>query len=150
MVLVEKVKCAQRTSADWKDSWRKTCDREAMGVYDPLRHDDDFLARFLKDNGIEIEVPTSSKTRAPHAPGPVPVDQTQPMSSRSVLWGATESLVMQVKKAQRSSEELKKAWHSMCDADGNGVRDPARHDASFLLWYLKSISPSEQEATGGR
>merc|ERR1719201_3072025 len=51
--LVEKVKSAQRANQEWKDAWRQRCDLEGGGVYDPGRHERDFLARFLTDHGID-------------------------------------------------------------------------------------------------
>lgn len=50
-----------------------------------------------------------------------------------------EPLVQRVKFAQKSSEDLKKAWHHMCDTEGGGIRDPARHDAAFLMRFLEGV-----------
>lgn len=136
MHLVEKVKCAQRSSPEWKDLWRKYCDAGGGGVYDPMRHENGFLQRFLSEHGINPEVPAGIGAGR-MAGGPRPIGATSaPVSS------TLEPLVQRVKLAQRASEELKKSWHHMCDAEGNGVRDPARHDAAFLLRFLEGVSPN--------
>lgn len=134
--LIEKVKCVQRTSPELKDLWRKMCDQEALGAYDPVRHDNSFLARFLAENGIPIDEQNLSDHSGPHTPGLLPLRQSV-QSDSFISSNVNAALIQRVKMAQRSSEELRKAWQLMCDAESNGIRDPARHDASFLLRFLE-------------
>merc|ERR1712194_485444 len=148
MQLVEKVKKAQRESPHWKDLWRKFCDSDGGGVYDPMRHENGFSQRYLTDNNIQVEVANgrsavgeiaSANARSSglfiRPGGATPIGAHATAGSSTV-----EPLVQRVKDAQRSSEEFKKAWHKICDADGHGVRDPARHDAAFLLRFLEDLS----------
>jgi len=48
------------------------------------------------------------------------------------------SLTAQIKEMQRSDATAKEQWWMYCDAEGAGVRDPAKHDASFLATFINS------------
>merc|ERR1712176_556584 len=100
------------------------------GVYDPSRHESSFLQRFLVDQNIKITGETDTSDNAARSVG-----------GCSATYSTTvEPLVQRVKSAQRMSEELKQAWHEMCDTEGGGIRDPSRHDAAFLLRFLEMAS----------
>eukprot|EP00440_Ansanella_granifera_P005777 gb/GFBE01006266.1/.p1 GENE.gb/GFBE01006266.1/~~gb/GFBE01006266.1/.p1 ORF type:complete len:393 (+),score=71.49 gb/GFBE01006266.1/:1-1179(+) len=146
MMLVEKVKTAQRTSSTLKDLWRSMCDAEALGVYDPLRHSDAFLSRYLESHGIEMD--DVGEAGGPQQPGPVQTGKqpkAKPIGTVEATSGATDSLVQRVKLLQRTSEAAKKAWHGICDLEANGVRDPARHNDEFLSKFVESVAASVQE-----
>mmetsp|Transcript_106946 Transcript_106946/g.300747 ORF Transcript_106946/g.300747 Transcript_106946/m.300747 type:complete len:467 (-) Transcript_106946:94-1494(-) len=49
---------------------------------------------------------------------------------------AHAELISQVKCAQRHSPELKEMWHTYCDTEANGNRDPGRHSESFLQAFV--------------
>lgn len=51
-----------------------------------------------------------------------------------------ETLVLEVKAIQRSSQEAKQIWWDYCDNRLSGVRDPNRHDAHVLREFLASYS----------
>merc|ERR1719482_1708145 len=54
-------------------------------------------------------------------------------------WGGDvgkDELISKIKNFQRSSEEQKQAWWTYCDSQGDGNRDPARHDTDFLQAFL--------------
>eukprot|EP00418_Pyrodinium_bahamense_P016798 CAMPEP_0179102390 /NCGR_PEP_ID=MMETSP0796-20121207/47388_1 /TAXON_ID=73915 /ORGANISM="Pyrodinium bahamense, Strain pbaha01" /LENGTH=588 /DNA_ID=CAMNT_0020800265 /DNA_START=55 /DNA_END=1821 /DNA_ORIENTATION=+ len=52
------------------------------------------------------------------------------------LISGTADLVKQVKLAQRGSVDVQEAWHTLCDEEGGGIRDPKRHEAWFLRRFL--------------
>lgn len=64
-----------------------------------------------------------------------------------VVGGSQEELVVGVKHAQRTSPELKEAWHRYCDSYGGGVRDPSRQPAEFLQYFLNAAANPQ---AGGR
>lgn len=172
--LVEKVKAAQRISPECKALWRRFCDEAANSVYDPQRHDDSFLQRFLEQSGMDGQLPVSQGSQgrgpvpgrtggprqapeAPRHPQPVgPVLSRVPAQARpegrtaapvSVMASSpnpVEPLIERVKQAQKISEEAKAAWHRMCDEEGGGIRDPRRHDTGFLMRFLEGVSMQGQ------
>eukprot|EP00450_Noctiluca_scintillans_P026488 CAMPEP_0194532238 /NCGR_PEP_ID=MMETSP0253-20130528/69761_1 /TAXON_ID=2966 /ORGANISM="Noctiluca scintillans" /LENGTH=412 /DNA_ID=CAMNT_0039377669 /DNA_START=1 /DNA_END=1236 /DNA_ORIENTATION=- len=114
--LVEQVKHYQKTSAEHMERWRMFCDTEGEGVRDPAKHDGAFLERFLGECGA-IQVDVASADPAP------------------------QELVDQVKRLQKTSQQLKLEWHRYCDTEGDRVRDPARHSAAFLEAFLSFAAP---------
>merc|ERR1712118_160512 len=58
-----------------------------------------------------------------------------------VFSSPTEALVLQVKRAQRTSQAWKDEWHRFCDMEGDGFYDPGRKEASFLQRFLEKIGP---------
>eukprot|EP00927_Polykrikos_kofoidii_P056693 TRINITY_DN50781_c0_g1_i1.p1 TRINITY_DN50781_c0_g1~~TRINITY_DN50781_c0_g1_i1.p1 ORF type:complete len:437 (-),score=86.61 TRINITY_DN50781_c0_g1_i1:113-1348(-) len=48
-------------------------------------------------------------------------------------------LVEFVKCGQRQSAHWKAAWHSYCDSQGGGFKDPARHEESFVLGFIEYV-----------
>jgi hypothetical protein len=51
-----------------------------------------------------------------------------------------EAMVDQVKEMQRSDPIAKEQWHAFCDQYGEGVRDPAKHDVSFLNSFVSQYT----------
>lgn len=51
-----------------------------------------------------------------------------------------ESLVTTVKDLQRSDHVAKEQWGAYCDTQGGGVRDPAKHNASFIQTFLSQYN----------
>eukprot|EP00929_Paragymnodinium_shiwhaense_P114652 TRINITY_DN83109_c0_g1_i1.p2 TRINITY_DN83109_c0_g1~~TRINITY_DN83109_c0_g1_i1.p2 ORF type:complete len:283 (+),score=60.19 TRINITY_DN83109_c0_g1_i1:85-933(+) len=41
-----------------------------------------------------------------------------------------------IKEMQRTDPDAKEQWHAYCDAYGEGVRDPARHELEFLAGFV--------------
>lgn len=50
-----------------------------------------------------------------------------------------EQLVQEIKQIQRSDPNAKQAWWDYCDRAGEGIKDPNRHDISFLRKYLSQV-----------
>lgn len=57
-----------------------------------------------------------------------------------------KTLVEQVKRAQRTSIEIRETWHKLCDLHRGGMRDPKQLDAAFLDYFLRSV---EEEPVKG-
>ena len=53
-----------------------------------------------------------------------------------------ERLALQAKEAQRIGRRARTLWHSYCDDEGNGTRDPHRHPSAFLLGFLALLAPT--------
>jgi len=49
-------------------------------------------------------------------------------------------LVQQVKDIQRNDPDGKQAYIKYCDEYGNSVRDPAKHDAAFLQYFVQQYN----------
>mmetsp|Transcript_30094 Transcript_30094/g.40490 ORF Transcript_30094/g.40490 Transcript_30094/m.40490 type:complete len:222 (+) Transcript_30094:54-719(+) len=47
-----------------------------------------------------------------------------------------DELVSAVKELQRSDPDAKQQWWSYCDALGQGVHDPAKHNESFIQTFI--------------
>lgn len=50
-----------------------------------------------------------------------------------------DSLVEEVKEMQRSDPVAKEQWWAYADSQGDGVRDPMRHDVPFLQNFIDSF-----------
>jgi len=50
------------------------------------------------------------------------------------------SLVQKVKDMQRNDPKAKEQWWAYADVEGNGVRDPAKHDETFLETFIENYS----------
>eukprot|EP00929_Paragymnodinium_shiwhaense_P050475 TRINITY_DN2539_c1_g1_i2.p1 TRINITY_DN2539_c1_g1~~TRINITY_DN2539_c1_g1_i2.p1 ORF type:complete len:227 (-),score=74.44 TRINITY_DN2539_c1_g1_i2:357-1037(-) len=49
-------------------------------------------------------------------------------------------LVAQVKEMQKTDPQAKQQWHQYCTAEGGGVKDPAKHEASFLETFISNYN----------
>lgn len=59
-----------------------------------------------------------------------------------------EQLVRRVKLCQKD-DHLKTKWWSFCEVVGNGVRDPNRHDESFIRTFFMSLNNGDIPEYGG-
>eukprot|EP00406_Dinophysis_acuminata_P044207 CAMPEP_0179306464 /NCGR_PEP_ID=MMETSP0797-20121207/50145_1 /TAXON_ID=47934 /ORGANISM="Dinophysis acuminata, Strain DAEP01" /LENGTH=312 /DNA_ID=CAMNT_0021016129 /DNA_START=89 /DNA_END=1025 /DNA_ORIENTATION=+ len=136
--LVDEVKRIQRSSVENKEVWYSFCRMQGTSSYDPTRHDEAFLEKFL------------SNMKSGSAP----------ISALALSDKAT--LVNRVKAFQRSGQENKELWYSYCQMNGspdfaqqnkelwytycqmNGSTDfdPARHNEAFLRTFLESVDTS--------
>lgn len=58
------------------------------------------------------------------------------------------SIIQRLKDLQRTDPAGRQAWWDYCEVNGGGVRDPAKHEASFVLrffeaWERGEIEPSQ-------
>jgi len=125
--LVQRVKAYQRSGQEQKDAWHTYADSQLGGVRDPARHD----ASALQDFIMAHDVPPASE----------PAAKRMKDSSGAPLGTAVEdpvkqSLVLQIKAYQRANQQQKDTWHDYADANLDGIRDPARHDASALQDFI--------------
>jgi len=130
--LASRVKQLQRESEDGKQQWWAWCDAEGFSNRrDPQRHTAEFLKRFFearRDGRIPAGRPLAA-----------PAHEVDPEMHK--VW------VNRIKQAQRSSPDQKLRWERYCDAYGGCVRDPQRHDSSFLRRFFDEFNT--EEAAGG-
>merc|ERR1712146_36559 len=60
--------------------------------------------------------------------------------------GVVQDLASKVKEVQKTYRD---EWHEYCDQAGNGVRDPAKHDAAFLQQFLARYGDNGNSAAWG-
>jgi hypothetical protein len=108
--LVAQIKEMQRQQEGAKEQWWAYCDSNGKGKRDPMKHDQAFLANFMSAYNSGIRYEEKIDSE----------------------------LVSQVKTIQRDGG--KQQWWAYCDESGGGVRDPAKHDDSFLLTFITSYS----------
>eukprot|EP00416_Gambierdiscus_australes_P038844 CAMPEP_0171094498 /NCGR_PEP_ID=MMETSP0766_2-20121228/41337_1 /TAXON_ID=439317 /ORGANISM="Gambierdiscus australes, Strain CAWD 149" /LENGTH=227 /DNA_ID=CAMNT_0011553149 /DNA_START=71 /DNA_END=754 /DNA_ORIENTATION=- len=53
-------------------------------------------------------------------------------------------LVSAIKDLQRSDTAAKQQWWAYCDALGGGIRDPAKHDATFIQTFLSKYNSGQR------
>jgi len=126
--LAARVKQLQRDSDEGKQQWWSFCDAEGYSNRrDPNRHTAEFLRRFF-DARRDGRIPAGRSAAAP----PHEVDPEM-----------HKSLVTRVKQVQRSSPEQKEQWERYCDLHGGGVRDPQRHDSTYLRRFFDEVLTGE-------
>lgn len=121
--LVSRVKAVQRQSDHSKQRWWSWCDAYGGGVRDPQKHPASFLSQFFD----ALEAGTIPDPEQSGWAG-VPVDEK-------------DDLIARVKRGQRTSVEFKQQWWMYCDGLGGGIRDPSRHDLTFLRRFFESYAP---------
>jgi len=174
-VLVQQVKQAQRSDAEYKEAWHAYCDTEGNNIRDPSAHSDAFLVEFLTRYGLEVPVAAHSVVGYDVDAYNVDVDgqvtpEVTPYGASVIgslsgggcgqfsdVWPAVAedgwvaaaagrtpgydgALVDQIKSYQKTSAEHMERWRQFCDAEGEGRRDPAKHDAAFLEQFLATCS----------
>lgn len=110
-----KVKQGQRQSDPFKEAWWKFCHEHGNDVRDPMRHDADYLKRFLEVAPAIVS----------------PVDNCE----------EHKALVNEIKMGQRTSDEYKEQWYAHCEEHGSRTHDPAKHDKPFLRDFIASLRP---------
>lgn len=152
--LVSKVKRLQRENEHQRQLWWQWCEGNGQGVRDPKKHTSQFIVQFfeaLSCNAIpNVPVERTSKGSGKNA-GLPPIVIEPGLVTRalaSVKGDPThEELVNRVKDGQRVSIEFKRRWWRFCDSHGGGVRDPRRHEPTFILQFLQN--PGEEALDGG-
>eukprot|EP00411_Alexandrium_monilatum_P027400 CAMPEP_0175384258 /NCGR_PEP_ID=MMETSP0095-20121207/28248_1 /TAXON_ID=311494 /ORGANISM="Alexandrium monilatum, Strain CCMP3105" /LENGTH=344 /DNA_ID=CAMNT_0016682667 /DNA_START=6 /DNA_END=1037 /DNA_ORIENTATION=- len=148
--LVKRVKRLQRDDEVQRQLWWQWCDATGHGVRDPKRHTEQFMLEFF-DAVARDEVPNvllkasarsgASSSTAGGGGGAMSRD-FQALAAVSEDAGLDE-LVNRVKEGQRQSTEWKRRWWRHCDQNGNGIRDPRRHEIAFLLEFLQLVTSEE-------
>lgn len=132
--LVVQVKAFQRQGEAQKDLWGRYADTYLGGVRDPSRHDAATLQEFCTNHGVPPVSGGESSGRG-----------SMGVVSMSVVGGmgmgdgsSKDQLVQQIKSFQRQGEQQKELWGTYADTYLNGIRDPARHDASTLQEFCQN------------
>lgn len=126
------MKEGQRRSPAWKRCWELYCQTHGQKYFDPAKHDQASLEGFLKYLGESGEKMLGGM----HNVGP-PLKKMNTGNGLGVD-PVKEQLVQAVKNFQKESEQNKNTWHSFCDMNLAGKRDPAKADASVLSSFLMS------------
>lgn len=114
--LVQRVKAVQKMDGG-ADGWTAYLERHVTSKRDPARHNAQFLQNFL--------------TEFAQSRGGAFANFSNVAQSKKL-----NDMVTQIKNGQRSSDVFKEAWWSFVQEHGNDVRDPAKHEASFLERFL--------------
>lgn len=138
--LVDLLKEGQRKSAAWKRCWEQYCHTHGGGVFDPCKHDQNYLVGFLNYLGTSGEqaLMTNGGARAGYGMGDGPPLKKINTGFISTGNATKDQLVQAVKMFQRQGEQNKEAWASFCEQSLQGVRDPARHEVAVLQQFLMS------------
>jgi len=111
--LIQRVKTICKTEEVGKEAWGVFVSSSGLGKRDPAAHSCESLAAFISQH-----------------------DPTFDPTTLSLSTESNKSLVEQIRKGQKMSDEFRDAWIAYTDANGNGVRDGARHDAAFIQQFL--------------
>lgn len=130
--LVQQVKHGQRSSEVFKEAWSTFLASHDTNKRDPAKHDASFLAKFL---ATAPEVPAEAPTRVSTQLPPVEVQDE-----------AHQEIINRVKHGQRNSVEFKDAWIAYVREFGQELRDPARHDQTFLEAFLTTAPVVNENA----
>ena len=112
--MVNLIKNAQRTAADWAASWTEYCTEFGAGRADPAKHSISFLCQAIKTLGL----PTGEVEK--------------------------QKLVTHIKMYQRGSIEARDKWIAYCDDQGDSRYDPGHYDVEYLkrgFEMMESVCP---------
>jgi len=132
--IVSALKHLQRTNSAAKEAWHNFCDAELNGIRDPNKHDDTVITHFLEMNGGAEFLISEAASKSP---------PTQTFGGMNCQGKSKAELVDALKNLQRSNSNAKEAWHTFCDTELGGIRDPNRHDATALYSFLESNGGAE-------
>eukprot|EP01062_Namystynia_karyoxenos_P018607 TRINITY_DN16947_c1_g1_i2.p2 TRINITY_DN16947_c1_g1~~TRINITY_DN16947_c1_g1_i2.p2 ORF type:complete len:455 (+),score=144.10 TRINITY_DN16947_c1_g1_i2:91-1365(+) len=125
--LASEVRRAQREGGDAvAQKWREHCDKWGHSVYDPLRHDAQFIADGLRRMGWSARGASSPARWSARGAG-------------SPAHGRHDQLCAEVKALQRESQAHVDAWRAYCEQHGDGSYDPARYDEGWLARALRTV-----------
>eukprot|EP00931_Biecheleriopsis_adriatica_P049035 TRINITY_DN28359_c0_g1_i1.p1 TRINITY_DN28359_c0_g1~~TRINITY_DN28359_c0_g1_i1.p1 ORF type:complete len:320 (-),score=43.37 TRINITY_DN28359_c0_g1_i1:111-1070(-) len=155
--LVLRVRRLQSGSPSERGQWWRWCQVMASGTRDPKRHTVEFIKKFflafesgtLPAQLAAESVQRSSSSTSRH--GSLHFQSAAPRQ-RALTAEASDRfrrLVKQIKDGQRQSSEFKRCWWKHCDTFGGGVRDPSRHQQSFIEGFLRYLDEATLEASPG-
>mmetsp|Transcript_9515 Transcript_9515/g.27548 ORF Transcript_9515/g.27548 Transcript_9515/m.27548 type:complete len:711 (-) Transcript_9515:136-2268(-) len=148
--LVARVKAIQRSGEDEKAKWWRYCESHNVKVFDPARHDANFLQAFLAEHG-KGSGRSRGRSRSParhQDDGHLSRTSQGRSSSRNgglsgigaggpISESQMEALVRSVKEIQRAGDEEKRKWWRFCDMHSSTAGyDPRRHRPEFLRDFL--------------
>lgn len=103
-----------------RQSWKDYCTEHSEVLCDPNRQTDETLAAFLESMEVEVSEDDGDSND---------VDDDDVHQHESTVW--------RIKEFQRGGPECQEAWRKFCDTKMGGVKDPAKHNASSMLKFLK-------------
>lgn len=157
------VKAGQRSSPNFKTAWHQFCEMNGSQTFDPAKHPVDFVQSFFDAIGQAflkdpILPGTASPAQNPQRRGNFGGNHgmqaggynnqggfqqqggyQQRRQYGGVVGGGSTALTKcmeMVKQGQRSSPEWKQRWIEFCSECGNGIQDPGRHDAIFIVSFV--------------
>jgi len=163
--LAEVIKIGQRVSVSWKNAWVLFCKEKGNGVYDPVKHQKEFLQSYLEflgahgANALQDPHAAFMMTTPPQAtmvPPPKRPCLGTPQQQHSGVQDAVShtfeawttdtsestlaELAEEVKKLQRVDPMRKRQWSEFCDLHGGGVKDPMRHNVEMLQAFMQQCA----------
>jgi len=123
-VLVAKVNYGRQASRQFKTAWQSFCANSATGAVNPECYEADALYGFLTSclTGKGCFLDKNPYAAPPRFDGSPLAETVKYMQSSRLTW--------------------KHKWDRFSDAEGGGVRDPARHPAEFLQRFIDSVAPT--------
>lgn len=123
-MLVTKIKELQKSDPDAKQQWIQYTTLEGNNVRDPAKHDAKFINNFLKKFNAGVRF------------GGVGMGGGDP--------------VTQIKELQRTNPDAKEQWILYCTTEGDNVRDPSKHDSSFIENFISNYNSGNRlDASAG-
>jgi len=143
--LVEYIKQGKRKSPAWKQIWEMYADTRMVDgrpKHDPAAHPSDFLEGFFEFIG-NMAVGSGAvmggglggmgSFGGMGGYGGMGFGESAPKMLKT---GSDNPLVQRIKSYQRMGQAQKDAWHTYCDTNLGGSRDPARHDEAALQTFI--------------
>lgn len=100
--------------------WLDYCNEHAEGLCDPNKQTDEKLAAFLESMEVDVSEDDGDSDD---------IDDDDPHQHETLVW--------RIKEFQRGGAWCQEAWVKFCDTKMGGVKDPAKHNASSMLKFLK-------------
>ncbi|CAD7959868.1 unnamed protein product [Amoebophrya sp. A25] len=166
----EVIKTGQRSSTNFKNAWHQFCEQNNQAMYDPNKHDQSFIQQFLDHMGKAFlnshGMPSSAQGQAPPAITPITgasggrygSEGQSPANgynadgggkgkgkfrSNVQVDGSLGRVIELVKQGQRNSQDWKTLWIDWCQENGNGIHDPTRHSACFIIAFVLKYGLAE-------
>jgi len=159
--LAQMVRIGQRKSRPFKAAWQAYCSMNGSNMHDPAKHDDSFITNFLDSLGTlgmermgmggqmggmgmtgqmggQMGGMGGGLKRGFDQMGGMGMTgmQKKPNLGMADMDPVKMQLVEAVKKYQKEQPEMKVHWHTYCDTELGGSRDPSRHSPEVLKAFL--------------
>lgn len=155
---IDAVKTGQRSSQNFKAAWHQYCDAQGHMMYDPAKQSSDYITSFFDALGKAYMGPNASPVQGGGQGGfnrgGFRFDEASPgfrngkgggYNSNKTGAGdpSLQRVIDLVKQGQRNSQEWKNMWIDWCQDNGNGVHDPTRHSACFIIAFVLKFGLAE-------
>jgi len=140
--LARMIKMGQKKSQAWKTCWEMYANNKPIDgkpKHDPSLHDLNFLEGFFDFVGGMAAGMSSMGGMGGMGMGMMGMGM-EPPNKKMRMGGAPQAnanspTVQRIKDYQRMGQAQKEAWHTYCDTNLGGNRDPARHEEAVLQGF---------------